>query len=165
MLSNYKKTIWILLTLGGVLFTANLVYPRLTACGAVFLVANVEVIDQETGKPISGATVILKRPACHAASAKCERPDSCGQHIFEVETQKEGKTALLASISAGWSTGLFGKSGTFDMSGCYEIVRVEAEGYTPFEAPLRELTDEGPRSIHNREPLDLQIRIQRLPAD
>jgi hypothetical protein len=105
------------------------------------------VLDAETGRPVSGATIQLVR----------------GPEYLAPPTGNDGRTALIIEARCGGDRGIFGRTRHVNFG--YWALHVEAKGYQKFRGSLEKRTSDRRFHEDGAIPPPIVIRLQNQEAN
>jgi hypothetical protein len=124
----------------------------------------VTVLNEDTSDYISGAEVKIiatEQKQQFIENLQKIRPESIKDLKYEQKTNKDGRAELLVFFGFGYRERFGIKEGGYDLKGA-GAVQVNAEGYEPFESDLATLSGEDGRSVNDKSPIKVSIKLTPL---
>ena len=119
------------------------------------------VTDAKTTKVIPGADVRIAVPE-HVQrlieKKKQIRDNAEDEQKYEQVTGINGQAELLIWFGFGYKSTFGFKKGSFGLIGAGKV-QVDTEGYETFESELSELAGEDHRSVNNKSPIEVHVKL------
>jgi hypothetical protein len=152
---DVKKILLVILIIVAAVFGLAYVFPKKESTQVVSLRLRVTVYDRASQGRVADARVTLKYPATDITGQATLDPELFNQVIVTEQTDADGQAVVSHQFGAVVRTSLFGKNGNvvFDQN-----LRIEANGYQPFETPLATLIPHPP-SFKDKSDIRLSIKL------